>query len=264
MYHTGTTPRYIRIYDSILSLTKNNSEPPFVRTPTSPTSHQLLTAEMGLCCSCLKSHSSQERETEMTDQNAPKSSSFQFIISRKMSSPSVTVSGLTVKGEGLALIDVSIEQDAAYWEWHVTADHGKVSSDDDNYNDEDLFNNDSALKFGVATKKNREFYNAIANMSEHDDDVNVDDGTKLMRGIFAGDGDTIGVAVQQGDLPMVQFLLNGEPMHEIAISRFRGMVFPSVHVKAGFTVKFIWDEDEFKEMSPHVRFGPLIPERGLI
>ena len=77
-------------------------------------------------------------------------------------------------------------------------------------------------------------------------------------------GDTIGIAVQQSDLPMVQFLLNGEPLHELAISRFRGMVFPSAFVKSGYRLKFVWDEDEFKEMSPHVRFGPLIPERGLI
>eukprot|EP00979_Chaetoceros_neogracilis_P006973 scaffold1433_cov175-Chaetoceros_neogracile.AAC.2 len=216
---------------------------------------------MGLCCSCFDSIRPSENQTEMTEQNAPKPS-FQFIISRKMSSPSVDISGLTVKGEGIALVGVSIEQDAAYWEWHVTAEDGKITSGDDN---EDFFSNDLALKFGVATKKSREFYNSLANVSDNDADVNIDDGTKLMRGIpNVQDGDTIGVAVQQSDLPMVQFLLNGEPMHELAISRFRGMVFPSVSVKEGFTIKFVWDEDEFKEMSPHLRFGPLIPERGLI
>lgn len=214
---------------------------------------------MGVCCSCLKSDSG-PRETELTEQNAQKPS-FSFMISRKMSSPSVDINGMTVNGEGLALIDVSIEQDSAYWEWHIKSEEKRSEDDDDD--DEDFFDDSNAMKFGCATKKNREFYAALEN--EADDDANIDDGTKLMRAIpNLQDGDTIGVACQQSDLPMVQFLLNGEPLHEIAISRFRGMVFPSVFVKEGYTVKFVWDEDEFKELSPHVRFGPLIPERGLI
>mmetsp|Transcript_12404 Transcript_12404/g.23248 ORF Transcript_12404/g.23248 Transcript_12404/m.23248 type:complete len:103 (+) Transcript_12404:392-700(+) len=102
-------------------------------------------------------------------------------------------------------------------------------------------------------------------MEDNDDEMSVDDGTKLMRAIpNVKSGDTIGVAVQQSDLPMVQFLHNGEPIHELAISRFRGMVFPSIYMRDGYSATFVWNEDEFKEMSPHVRFGPLIPERGLI
>jgi hypothetical protein len=218
---------------------------------------------MGACLTCLKSQSS-PKETELTEQDAP-AVSFSFVISRKMSSPNANINGLTITGEGLALVDVSIEQDSCYWEWHVTADDVKQgASDDANGDNEDFFSDEGALKFGVATKKNRQFYESL-DMNEADDESNVDDGTRLMRAISnIQDGDTIGVACQQSDLPMVQFLLNGEPLHEIAISRFRGMVFPSVYVREGYSVKFVWDENEFKEMSPHVRFGPLIPERGLI
>ncbi len=219
---------------------------------------------MGVCLSCLKSKlKSSEKETELTEQDAP-TASFTFVISRKMSSPSVNFhgDGLTLSGDGLALVDVSIEQDAAYWEWHVTAEDSKMGTDENA--DEDFFSEETALKFGCATRKNRQFYETLE-MHENDDEANFDDGTKLMRAIpNIQDGDTIGVACQQSDLPMVQFLLNGEPLHEIAISRFRGMVFPSVLVREGFRVKFVWNEDEFKELSPHVRFGPLIPERGLI
>ena len=78
------------------------------------------------------------------------------------------------------------------------------------------------------------------------------------------DGDTIGVAIQQSDLPMIQFLLNGEPLHELAINRFRGSVYPSIYMQEGFQVKFVTDENQFKEMSPHARFGPLIVARGII
>ena len=85
-----------------------------------------------------------------------------------------------------------------------------------------------------------------------------------MRPIHVFDGDTIGVAVQQSDLPMVQFLLNGEPLHELAINRFRGTVYPSVFVREGIAGRVVFDEDSFKELSPHARFGPLIAARGII
>jgi hypothetical protein len=179
-----------------------------------------------------------------------------------MSAPTVNINGLTVTGHGLALVNVSIEQDASYWEWHITAD---VSNTGNRNGDGPSLDGHSTLKFGVATRKNREFFEALGDMQENDDEMSVDDGTKLMRAIpNVKSGDTIGVAVQQSDLPMVQFLLNGEPIHDLAISRFRGMVFPSIFMSDGYSATFVWNEDEFKEMSPHVRFGPLIPERGLI
>ena len=95
-------------------------------------------------------------------------------------------------------------------------------------------------------------------------------------------GDTIGIAVQQDDLPMIQFLHNGEPLHEIAINRFRGMVYPSVFLGNSdedndgedeeddggndndVCVTFVWKEDEFHEMSPSVRFKPLMAAIGII
>eukprot|EP00554_Chaetoceros_debilis_P006467 CAMPEP_0194077848 /NCGR_PEP_ID=MMETSP0149-20130528/4408_1 /TAXON_ID=122233 /ORGANISM="Chaetoceros debilis, Strain MM31A-1" /LENGTH=234 /DNA_ID=CAMNT_0038758997 /DNA_START=108 /DNA_END=809 /DNA_ORIENTATION=+ len=234
---------------------------------------------MGSCCSCLKSGSDKaaETETELTDQKQ----SYTFKISRKMSAPTTKIQGgngnsgdndnLDLSGEGLALVDVSIEQDATYWEWHIECPDGTHHSsttttmeDDDYDDDDDFFAEGTSLKFGVTTKKNQNFYRALES-NEDGDDGNLDDGTQLMRTIpNVQNGDTIGVAVQQSDLPMIQFLLNGEPLHELAISRFRGGVYPSVFVREGYNVKFVWEEDEFKELSPHVRFGPLIPERGLI
>lgn len=227
---------------------------------------------MGVCCSCLKSGSSQTSETELTNQNnlnnstsagndSPKKSP--IFISAKMSAPSIkmTEQDLKVEGTGLALANLPIEQDAAYWEWHVETSSSSTDSDDDDDVDFDAF---SSLKFGVATRKNREFYNALQS-NQDGDDTELDDGTALMKPIVGlEDGDVIGVAVQQSDLPMVQFLLNGEPQHEIAINRFRGTVYPSVSVVEGFKVKAVFDEDSFKELSPHVRFGPLIAARGII
>ena len=72
---------------------------------------------------------------------------------------------------------------------------------------------------------------------------------------------------QQSDLPMVQFLLNGEPMHEHAINRFRGLVYPSIYLPESdeeIQIQLVMNENEFRKMSPHARFGPVIVARGLI
>jgi len=223
---------------------------------------------MGCCLSLLGTNSS-EAETELTQQggnannnSSNHSSSPSIVISNRMSSRSIQTSegGLKLHGRGLALVGVSIEQDAAYWEWHVETTDGNDDEDDDG-DDFDAF---SSLKFGVATKKNSKFYQALES-NQDGEDTNLEDGTALMKTI-AGlqDGDTVGVAVQQSDLPMVQFLLNGEPLHELAINRFRGTVYPSVYLQDGFSIKGMFQEDGFKEISPHVRFGPLIAERGII
>lgn len=91
-------------------------------------------------------------------------------------------------------------------------------------------------------------------------------GTALMQKVPISVEDTVGVAVQQSDLPMIQFLVNGEPMHDLAINRFRGSVYPSIFLPHGeqISVKLVLDEEGFQEMSPHARFGPVIVARGII
>jgi hypothetical protein len=87
-----------------------------------------------------------------------------------------------------------------------------------------------------------------------------------MRKIKVSNGDKIGIAVQQSDLPMVQFLLNGEPLNEQAINRFRGTVYPSIFLPEndGLSVRLVFNEKDFLELTPHARFGPLIMARGLV
>jgi hypothetical protein len=89
--------------------------------------------------------------------------------------------------------------------------------------------------------------------------------------------DTIGVAVQQSDLPMIQFYYNGEPLAELQINRFRGTVYPAIFLfppshgsngdqdrNLGVGVSMIFHENQFQQMSPHSRFGPLLLARGLV
>jgi hypothetical protein len=259
---------------------------------------------MGSCCSCFDAISGGKHSSEnggsSTEMTSPRNNSSKGSIpppshglSRAMSAPTIRLQGFTVSGTGLALAKIPIEQDAAYWEWHVDlpglprhpeddGDAGRMHSvnmDDDNDSDnheEDPY----ALKFGVATRKDRHFYKSLENVQEEGDEASSrDDGTALMRPISnLRHNDVIGVAVQQSDLPMIQFLLNGEPLPECTINRFRGTVYPAVYIPPGaaegggriededegisLTAEF--DEDHFREMSPHARFGPLLAARGIL
>lgn len=82
-------------------------------------------------------------------------------------------------------------------------------------------------------------------------------------------GDVIGVAVQQSDLPMVQFTLNGEQLHISAINKFRGTVYPSVFLPENTNdlkaeVHLVTNEHEFRQKSPGDRFLPLIVARSVV
>lgn len=97
-------------------------------------------------------------------------------------------------------------------------------------------------------------------------------GTQWMRRIDVENGDVIGVAVQQSDLPMVQFTLNGESLHISAINRFRGMVYPAIFLPeimteeetSSITATLVVDERDFKHKSPGPRFGPVIVARSIV
>ena len=309
---------------------------------------------MGACCSCLdairgggggdngKSGPGVELRTKTTTIPPPCHG-----ISRTMSSPTIRIipaatssagtnnggknnsssrggGGVRVSGCGFALGMVPVDQDAAYWEWHIhlpgkirRQQSGKDDDDDDddngdgekfanfdknnsNKNEEEEDDDDDdpyALKFGVATRKDRNFYNTLhTETMEGSDTINTrDDGTYLMRPISnLFHGDVIGVAVQQSDLPMIQILLNGEPLSECTINRFRGLVYPAIFIppgagtaaatandknvgiqvrledvddeptSSGLYVVAEFEEENFKEMSPHARFGPLLAARGII
>ena len=89
----------------------------------------------------------------------------------------------------------------------------------------------------------------------------------MMKEIEVKEDDTVGVAVQQSDLPMIQFLLNGEPLHDKAINRFRGLVYPSIYlpeISDEVQIKLEMNENGFLQMPPHSKFGPVIVARGLI
>ena len=95
-------------------------------------------------------------------------------------------------------------------------------------------------------------------------------GTELMTKIKVSNGDVVGVAIQQSDLPMVQFLLNDDPLFGDSINRFKGQVYPSIylpennHNEGSLSLRFVFSEKEFKRQPPSSRFVPVMVARGLV
>ncbi|CAJ1938322.1 unnamed protein product [Cylindrotheca closterium] len=176
-------------------------------------------------------------------------------ISKNMTSPNVEIGDKgEISGDGLALAGVQIEQDAAYWEWHIKLP-SKTHCD--------------TIMFGVTSKKNRGFYEELEDKILGEEGVSSQHtGTNWMRKVEVENGDVVGVAVQQSDLPMVQFYLNAEPLHDRAVNRFRGTVYPAVclpkSVSGRLKVHLVLEESNFKQRSPGERFGPVIVARSIV
>ena len=167
-----------------------------------------------------------------------------------MSAPTITIGGEIkneVNGYGLALAEVSAEPDRAYWEWRV-----KVP------------NPPATLMFGVSNKRNAKFYEIMAESTVPPETQ----GTKFMCAVpNLNDGDVVGVAMQQSELPMIQLYLNGE-VCDAQVSRFRGTVYPSVYVPqcdaGSISATFLYRDDQFIHGPPSEGFETLIAERSLM
>jgi hypothetical protein len=93
--------------------------------------------------------------------------------------------------------------------------------------------------------------------------------THWMRKVEVQNGDVVGVAVQQSDLPMLQFFHNGEPLYDISVNRFRGTVYPAIclpisAVVEDLKVTAVLVENKFSHMSPAAKFGPIIVARNIV
>lgn len=168
-----------------------------------------------------------------------------------MSAPTITVENdNTVKGIGLALAAVNIEQEAVYWEFHIEANG-------------DAEGETTPVLVGVSTKRNPEFYKVLANsggalpIHKH--------GTKLMKEIESvEDGDTLGVAFQKGDAPSIQLLKNGHTCLTFKVGRYRGDVYPAIWLPGKLTATLVSSENSFRDVAPHPRFQPIATARRLV
>lgn len=88
-----------------------------------------------------------------------------------------------------------------------------------------------------------------------------------MSKIKVSNGDVIGVACQQSDLPMVQFLLNNEPLFGDSINRFKGQVHPAIYIPPqsdNLSAKIVFDEKDFSKAPPSSKFSAVMVARGLV
>jgi hypothetical protein len=117
---------------------------------------------MGGCCSCCCGGGDEEgtttRETELAAQQVAAAAAKSLSVSRKMSASTIKLADTdhcVVTGHGLAVIGAALEQDAAYWEWHIHLPARKHV--------------DTCL-FGVTSKKDRSFYQELEGKSPSGDD----------------------------------------------------------------------------------------------
>lgn len=205
---------------------------------------------MGCCCSCIGDNAVAVTESELVEQDTTQQS-----IDQIMSNPQIKVEGnLCATGSGLALVGTALEQDAAYWEFHVSLPAGKHVD---------------TILFGVSKKKDRKFYDDANGKNFEEGVPSEANGTDWMRCVEGiQNNDVIGIALQQSDLPMVQFFHNGEPLYDIAVNRFRGVVYPSVclpsSVQEGLKIMAVLNEKNFQHQSPGAKFGPIIVARSIV
>jgi hypothetical protein len=100
---------------------------------------------MGAVCCCL-CRSIEDGETDQEMEMQAKKRAKSLAISAKMSAPTIAIDAPYISGNGLALIGVAIEQDAAYWEWHIKLPPRTHVE---------------TILFGVAQKKDRKFYQEL-------------------------------------------------------------------------------------------------------
>lgn len=194
---------------------------------------------------------------------------------------------------------VVLEQDAAYWEVHVEQLQPSEATQDTSSKDVKKCN----AMFGVATKKDRQFYNALEESAEGEGTHSLkilsarfgflcailcrcllisfssciyfyagtpeSNGTSYMATIAVSHGDVVGVIMQQSDLPMLQFMLNGEQLYSTYVNRFRGVVYPSLYLpnengEDNFALRIVFKESEFQKSPPSSRFIPVMVARGLV
>ena len=64
------------------------------------------------------------------------------------------------------------------------------------------------------------------------------------------DGDVIGIAFGQAELPNLRFYRNGDELPKAEVQRVRGAVHPAVSVAGSTKVRCVFDEGQFKHEPP--------------
>mmetsp|Transcript_68043 Transcript_68043/g.142085 ORF Transcript_68043/g.142085 Transcript_68043/m.142085 type:complete len:187 (-) Transcript_68043:121-681(-) len=141
-----------------------------------------------------------------------------------------TENGIHLTGSGAALANTMVEQDAAYWEVRIAKLGEKA-------------------EIGVAYErpKKEDLADAL-----HDGQQGwcVSSGPA---GKPFEEGDVIGVAFGQGDIPNLRFFLNGQAIDEATVKHVRGEVYPAVFLDGGTELKWGFEPEQFAQPIPGLR-----------
>uniref|UniRef100_A0A7S1WHN3 SPRY domain-containing protein n=1 Tax=Alexandrium catenella TaxID=2925 RepID=A0A7S1WHN3_ALECA len=130
----------------------------------------------------------------------------------------------TISGDGTALADTVIEQDAAYWEVQVKALGAQCN-------------------IGVAYATN--FQLLDSQIGDRQSSWAVGPPAQELK-----EGDVIGVAFGQGDIPNLRFFHNGAPLDDATVARVRGEAHPAVSVGGGTVLTMVFDPSGFAHTPP--------------
>ena len=76
-------------------------------------------------------------------------------------------------------------------------------------------------------------------------------------------GDVIGVAFGQNDLPNLRFTLNDAPLEHLSVNRIRGLVYPAAYVDSGAEIELIFSGRDFAHEPPPT-FSPLMAAQSIL
>ena len=152
---------------------------------------------------------------------------------------------LVVSGEGAALASAAIEQDAAYWEVKVVKT--------------------GTIRLGVARKlvpKELE-----AGVKPLPSSAGGASPSKAQRSWCADlvleEGDNVGIAFGQADLPNLSITKNGKPLPEHDVKKVGGLVYPVFSVGGGAVIKVIFEAAGFEHEPPR-SFSPLMVAQSVL
>lgn len=133
-------------------------------------------------------------------------------MDRKYKGPRVSTTSFVTVGDGIALANAALHQSRAYWEIKVLDPGIFCCGVSHRISPERLVGHLDQNKGG------KHHWGCRFN----------DPDTK--KHIVVNPGDTIGVMLDQSEVPMLHFQINGKPLQGKSIRGIRGLVFPSVSV----------------------------------
>mmetsp|Transcript_73301 Transcript_73301/g.136997 ORF Transcript_73301/g.136997 Transcript_73301/m.136997 type:complete len:214 (+) Transcript_73301:94-735(+) len=174
-----------------------------------------------------------------------------------------------ISGNGTALADCKIDQDAAYWEAVIKAlpKEGQCCV---GIAQKDIAL-DAVMEVGPGGLPLAE-PQAASKKAADDFDPSVIGASSASKDSMAfaisaaaglEEGDVIGVAFGLVDIPNLRFYQNGKLMSSATVSKVQGQVQPAFSVAGGAELSVIFDEDSFRSTPPS-GYGELIKGRGML